>query len=351
MLYDQRIARIANSLHAAGYDITVLGRKIEHPHNFDDRPYNVVLLSNPFRNGFLLFAWINIRICLFLLTHPCDILCAVDLDTILPGIFIKRIKKIALVYDAHELYPESPEIVHRPLMKKFWLAIEKISFQNIDSCYTVSKGIADFYEKKYHYSCSLIRNMPEIRSDVLTTKKDAPFLLYQGALNIGRGLESLIIAMTYIQNIPLYIAGGGDIEAELKNLATEHKVENKIRFLGKLPPDELYQLTKNAYIGFNLLENKGLSYYYSLANKFFDYVQCGVPQLCMDFPEYKSLNQDYEVAILVNHLDSVELAHQIQALLQDSDRYALLQANCAKAITQWNWNEESKKLLAIYDRI
>ena len=31
-----------------------------------------------------------------------------------------------------------------------------------------------------------------------------------------------------------------------------------------------------------LLENTGLSYYYSLANKFFDYVQAGVPQLCVD---------------------------------------------------------------------
>lgn len=351
VLYDQRITRIALSLHKAGYDITILGRKNTNIHNFADIPYKVILLSNPFKRGFLLFAWMNIRFFFYLLMHPCPIVCAVDLDTILPSIFIKKIRKITLVYDAHELYPESPEIIHRKLVKKIWIAIEKITFKNIDICYTVSQGIADFFYKKYHFHCSLIRNMPEFRNVEGAEKINERYLLYQGALNIGRGLESLILAMVYIKGIPLYIAGGGDIEDELKKLVKDNNLGDKIKFLGKLSPSKLHHLTRHAYIGFNLLENRGLSYYYSLANKFFDYIQCGIPQLCMDFPEYKNMNSEYEVAILVSDLDPLALSQQILYLLDDSDTYLALQTNSLKAAKQWNWNKESQKLLAIYGNI
>lgn len=351
VLYDQRIARIALSLHKASYDITVVGTKSVIDHNFTGLPYKVILLSNPFESGILFFAWMNIRIFFYLLLHTCNIVCAVDLDTIIPGIFIKHIKKITLLYDAHELYPESPEIVHRPRIKKIWNAIEKLAFRNIDIGYTVSQGIADFFYKKYGFHCRLIRNMPVITPTRSGEQLSERYLLYQGALNIGRGLESLILAMAHIQDVPLYIAGGGDIEDELKNLVLKQNLGDKIKFLGKLPPAELRQLTQHAYIGFNLLENRGLSYYYSLANKFFDYVQSGIPQLCMDFPEYKRMNSEYEVAVLIETLDPQALAKKIQYLLQNPNIYARLHSNCEIAAKHWNWDKESLKLLEIYDSI
>lgn len=347
--YDQRIYRIAQCLHSAGYQITILGRKMQTTHDFSILPYKVVLFDIPFSKGFMMFALLNIRFFLYLLFHPADILCAVDLDTILPSIFIKKIKKITLIYDAHELYPESPEIVSRPRMKRFWLKIEKYAFQNIDYCYTVSQGIADFFLKKYKYPCSVIRNMPELNTLPLAHDTSTPsYLLYQGALNMGRGLEKLIEAMQYIHNIPLYIAGSGDIEDDLKELASLLKLEKRIHFMGKLTPDELRQVTLGAHIGFNLLEDIGLSYYYSLANKFFDYVQCRVPQLCIDFPEYRHLNNEYEVAILASNIDPKNIAENIQNLLDDKEYFKKLQINCKRAAEVWNWEKESLKLIAIY---
>ena len=47
-----------------------------------------------------------------------------------------------------------------------------------------------------------------------------------------------------------------------------------------LQPEELRLITAEAYIGINLVENNGLSNYLSLANKFFDYIHAGIPQLC-----------------------------------------------------------------------
>ena len=154
--------------------------------------------------------------------------------------------------------------------------------------------------------------------------------------------------MQYIHNIPLYIAGSGDIEDDLKELASLLKLEKRIHFMGKLTPDELRQVTLGALIGFNLLEDIGLSYYYSLANKFFDYVQCRVPQLCIDFPEYRHLNNEYEVAILASNIDPKNIAENIQNLLDDKEYFKKLQINCKRAAEVWNWEKESLKLIAIY---
>ena len=48
-----------------------------------------------------------------------------------------------------------------------------------------------------------------------------------------------------------------------------------------------------------LFENNGLNQYYSLANRFFDYIMAGVPQVCVDYPEYKVLNDEFEIASLI----------------------------------------------------
>jgi glycosyltransferase involved in cell wall biosynthesis len=177
------------------------------------------------------------------------------------------------------------------------------------------------------------------------------FLLYQGALNEGRGIEALITAMQYIDNRELWLAGEGDLSEALRALVQKMNVTDKVKFLGRVSPDELKKLTKKAYIGLNLLENRGLSYYYSLANKTFDYVQAGVPSINMAFPEYQRLNEEYEVSLLINDLEVKTILDALKILMYDKEKYQQLQNNCKKAALVWNWEQEAKKLLDFYQKI
>ena len=63
--------------------------------------------------------------------------------------------------------------------------------------------------------------------------------MYQGALNTGRGLEAAIAAMQLIDNMQLWLAGEGDLSAELRQLAVELGVQDKVHFLGFVSPDDL----------------------------------------------------------------------------------------------------------------
>jgi glycosyltransferase involved in cell wall biosynthesis len=341
--------RICSSLVLLGYDVTLIGRRLPHSVNLPHFNFNTLRLQCWFNKGFLFYAEYNVRLLIWLLFNSYSIVCAVDLDTIAPAVLASKIKNKKVVYDAHEWFPECPEIVVRPKVKRFWQWMEGTFVPKVDAMYTVSEFIAEVFRKQYHKETGLICNMPLAKGySNIDVKED--YILYQGALNVGRGLEALIQAMTQIQR-KLLIAGNGDIQFELKELVQKLQLEDKVVFLGNLSPEALRPITQKAWLGINLFENLGYNYYYSLANKFFDYVQAGVPQITMDFPEYKRMNEQFEVAILVPDLDIKGLINAIQFIENDTIKYNTLRENCLKAANEWNWENESQKLKDIYGKL
>ena len=75
----------------------------------------------------------------------------------------------------------------------------------------------------------------------------------------------------------LWLVGEGDLSVKLRELVKSYKLDQKVKFKGYLKPTELPEITAKATIGLNLLENTSLNYYYSLANKAFDYIQAEIP--------------------------------------------------------------------------
>src|SRR5690606_24107489 len=133
----------------------------------------------------------------------------------------------------------------------------------------------------------------------------------------------------------------------LKKMAAGSRYPERVVFHGYLLPEKLKQLTAKAWIGINLLENISLNYYYSLANKFFDYVQAGIPQITMKFPEYELLNQENEVAILLEQILVPKILDAV-SLASIPSNYELLQRNCKIASDKWCWEKESNILLQKY---
>jgi glycosyltransferase involved in cell wall biosynthesis len=151
--------------------------------------------------------------------------------------------------------------------------------------------------------------------------------------------------------MPLQIYGDGNFLEQTRELISRYGLQDKVLLKGKLAPSELKNITARARIGFTLFENQGLSNYYSLANRFFDYVHAATPQVAVDFPVYRELNRNFPVAVLVNTMNPVELGGAINNLLQDGLLYKQLQENCLKMRQEWNWEKEEKALLAIYQSI
>lgn len=194
-----------------------------------------------------------------------------------------------------------------------------------------------------------MRNVPVLQ-ELNVPDKVEKYVLYQGWVNEGRSFETLIPAMRQV-DAKLIICGDGNFMAQARALVAEHGLAEKVIFKGRVLPQELRGYTVNAWIGVTLFENNGLSNYYSLANRFFDYMQAGIPQLAVDYPVYREINNQYPIAVLINDLSPNSIAVQLNRLLNDEQLYRELQQNCLAARTVFNWQQEEKKLIAFYSSI
>jgi glycosyltransferase involved in cell wall biosynthesis len=342
--------RICTSLAAAGYEVELVGREINTSKPLDKFTFTQTRLECWINKGKFFYLEYNLRLFIYLVFHKADIICSIDLDTIVAGYCAAKIMGARIVYDAHEFFPEVPEVVRRPRIQKVWKWVERTYTPKVDLVYTTTQSIAEVFEREYNRPVYTIRNLPFLEVKTITAQPEKPYLLYQGALNEGRGLEHLINAMPDL-DIDLCLVGDGDITDQLKARVSKLGLENKVKFLGFRKPAELKQITAQAYIGLNLLEQKGLSYYYSLANKFSDYIHAGIPQICINFPEYKRINDQYNIALLVENLDQNTIKTAIERLLKDKKMYEEFKENCLVCRQELNWQSEEKKLISLYERL
>lgn len=347
LVYDQRMQRICSSLAVAGYDVLLVGRLLKNSPALSGQPYKQKRLCCFFNTGIFFYAEYNIRLFLYLLFIKTALICAIDLDTIIPVWLASVIKKTGRVYDAHELFTEQKEIVTRPLIHRVWLRIEKIFVPRFRHGYTVNQFIAEELSRRYGVRYSIIRNLPLLEEENSVLLKER-FLIYQGAVNEGRSFETLIPAMQQI-DIPLHIYGDGNYFAQTEALIKQYRLENKVILKGKILPEQLKKITPKAYAAIMLFENNGLNQYQSLANRFFDYIMAGVPQLCVDYPEYKRINDQYQIAVTIPDTRIESIVKGLQKLLQDNRLYEQLQKNCVISRGELNWQVEEKILLEFYN--
>lgn len=354
LTYDQRMIRIATSLSKANYQVLLVGRNRKESKPIIAQPFEQKRLNCWFNKGKFFYVEYNIRLFFFLLFSKFDGVCSIDLDTILAGYYSSKLKGKVCIYDAHEYFTEVPEVVERPKIKAVWEWVGTKTIPNLTYCYTVCESLQKVFKEKYGTAFEVIRNVPfeQPRAAYLPLPTDEKvILLYQGALNDGRGLEEMIIAMQAIENAVFWMAGEGDLSQDLRAMVKRLDVEDKVKFLGYIPPHELKEVTQKAHIGINLLKNKGLNYYYSLANKFFDYIQVGKPSLNMDFPEYHTIVSQYPVGLLLENLETNTIVTAIQKIIQNPAVYQQMQNACSIAAPVFVWEKEEQKLIDFYNKI
>lgn len=342
--------RICTSLAENGYTVTLAGRKISTSLPLDKKIFEQKRISCWFNKGKLFYAEYNIRLFFFLLFQRMDAICAIDLDTILPCLWISKWKKIPRIYDAHELFTGLKEVVTRPGVLKVWTIIEKKAVPKFKWGYTVSEGIAQEFHRRYNVNYLTIRNIPLLKPLNSNRVLNEKVILYHGAVNEARGFEWLIPAMKWV-NSRLVICGDGNFMPALKKLISSYKLEEKIELKGMLPPDELWEISQQAYIGIAVPEETGINQHLALPNKFFDYFHAGLPQVTVAYPEYRKLNEEYEVALLLDNLSPERIADKLNNLLADDVLYYRLKGNCLKARNELNWQNEEKKLIAFYQSV
>jgi len=349
---DQRADKICNTLTELGIDVLLIGRYYKDS-KFIYRNYETKRFDLWFNKGPLFYVNYNLRLLVFLIYYQPDILWSNDLDTLPSNYLYSKWKKVKLIFDSHEYFTEVPELINRPIVKGFWKFLERSMLPQAQHIFTVSPSIADLFKKEYQLNVKLLRNVPTIHKPFVAVDnikiEGKKILIYQGAINVNRGIEFMVEAMLHLQNTVLYIAGEGDIAEKIEQLIEQHHLEDKVKMLGRIHLEKLHAYTQQADLGLSLEEDAGLNYRFALPNKLFDYIQAGIPVLVSNLPEMKNLVDHYQLGETIEKHEAKHIAEKINAMLNNAQQMDTWKKNAKKAALELNWEKEKHVIADLFD--
>ncbi len=345
LVTDRRVLRHAATLREAGCAVLLIGRAD---------------LGVRAKNTWRFYAEYNLRLFFRLLRTPCDIVWANDTDTLPAAWLAARLRRKRLVMDSHEIFPEVPELVGRDGVKRVWQLIERCLMPRCDANLTVCQSVADHYKRTLGIDMVVVRNMSgEVGSrreeldgastnpSFLIPHSSLHTLLYQGAVNLGRGIDWAIDALGRLVRCRLVVAGVGDLYDQMRAYAASKPWADRIEFLGRLQPTALAALTPQADVGLVMLQDLGLNYRCALPNRVGDFIAAGVPMVVSDMPEMRRVIDAYGIGAVLAAPGPDALADAVeQVLARPKADY-----DFAAARADFDWNREKTNLITLINNL
>ncbi|MEK5135814.1 glycosyltransferase [Bacillus sp. FSL W8-0645] len=304
-----------------------------------------------------------IRISIFLrmifkgLQKNYDVFHSNDLNTLPQGVICSKVKLLnrkKLIYDSHEV-----QTSRTGYDSKLYGKMEFFLLKFVDQMIVENHTRAKYNEDLYGFYPNVVHNYPfdqkkEIKKidlhGILNIPKNEKILLYQGGIQTGRGLENLVKAAPNFKEGILVFIGDGRIKKNLMKLTEDMKLTDRVKFLPKVPLEDLPKYTKNAYLGFQVLNNVCFNHYSASSNKLFEYIMAGVPVVACDFPEIKKVVSGENIGVVVDSHDPNSIAAGVNELVLNLEMRNQYSENCWKAKLKYNWEQEKESLLAVYGK-
>jgi glycosyltransferase involved in cell wall biosynthesis len=180
--------------------------------------------------------------------------------------------------------------------------------------------------------------------------EDKKILIMTRSFKEVYGIEYFLKALPKVfEEVPearALVIGSGPLELQLKALAQELNLADRIRFLGEIPNHELpkYLNASDLYVSSSLSDGTSLSLLEAFA--------CALPVVVTDVPAILEWVQDGINGLVVPRQSSEELAKAIITLLKD-EKYAheMGEKNLALARKRADWDQNFAKLEELYQRI
>jgi len=293
--------------------------------------------------------------------EPADVYHAHDLNTLPVAWLCSRLSKAKLVYDSHELWLDRTRIPPRSNFNRFLVKrIESFLIRRTDANITVGESVGRELAERYHIiKPTVILNVPPYRSVErsrllrvdIGIPTDDRIILYIGIINMLRGLEEAVQSLKYLNHCRLVLMGFAyeHYVPVLEEFIAKEGLTGRVHFFGPVPFEEVTRYAASADVGLVAYRNVGLSYYYSSPNKLFECVAAGLPVVGSNFPDLKGIIEGYNLGVTCDPDNPKEIADAINYILSDETRYNEMRRNALEAAKIFNWENESRKLVVLYE--
>ena len=205
----------------------------------------------------------------------------------LPAIKFKKKRKIPLIMNVQDLWPENISAItgiHHPFVIKPIERIVKYIYENCDLILTASKSFIPNIQKYLGQDKDKIKFWPqysvvskEDKSVILFDENDFN-IVFTGNIGKAQGLDIMIEAAKNLRNtsIKWQLIGDGRDESNLKKLVHENSLDDIVIFHGRKQEHEIPQYLANADAALLILRPDPV-FEMTLPAKLQTYMACGVP--------------------------------------------------------------------------
>lgn len=375
---DARVMREATTLAEAGFKVSIVDieGETERPETEEIRGVqirHVIMpnwyISSRFPRSLLKAATMFTRSIFRLLGTPADAYHAHDVPALPATYIVARLRRVPLIFDAHELPLEDMPISEMSINRRSvhpmlcWVFAHMLPY--CAKVIATSSPMAQEISARYHYSkIAVVRNFPPYQSAAksnqlrqhLGLEPGVRIALYQGNIQPDRQLDRLVRAATFLEDDIVIVMMGKAEEAtlaELKALAESEGVNERVRIIPPVPYAELLDWTASADVGLCILPVSYTRHLdVCLPNKLFEYAMAGLPVLASSLDAICEVVNTYDLGRILPSLEPGDIGEAINSMLADSTALARMSANGLEiAQREFCWEKEQQSVLRIYQQI
>lgn len=279
------------------------------------------------------------------------------------GIGIKRLMKkqkgkdIKLIYDSHELTPDPldsryTEEAREKLKQRLLLMLDEV-----DYIITVSESIKQWYEThKPTLPVEVIYNSPPLAKQYIPKEFDSTKLTvgYEGHLYGKEGSKKKLVDITEIcakqKDFYFKIIGGNQFGKAIK--VPEH-LQARVIQTGWVEYSNIPTYLKDVDIGWIDVENveHSLNRNYSMPNKFFSYLNNGLPVLVNKCDEMSKFIQKHQCGYVIDKTNATaeDFAEAMLCLSKDKHKLQQMSQNGRSIMeSTYSWERMEERLDKVY---
>ena len=263
-------------------------------------------------------------------------------------------KSAPVIFDAHEYYTEmyNDSPVWNFFIKDFYRWISKNYLNRCHMTVAVDESMQHLYERNFQIPATHITNASDF-VDLLPSGVDPNQIriIHHGLASPSRKIELMIemgchlddrFTLTFILLEINYTSRS--YVRKLKKMASNCK---NIFFLDLLPADKLIRFCNDYDIGLFFMPPSNMNEEYSLANKFFQYVQSRLMLAVSPLPEMKRLVEAYELGVVGDNYNPKAMAEKLNRLTPERVmHYKTKSHEGAKELSSESNKEKFLKIIA-----